>query len=70
MAWSTLDESTQSHWEAIMTDHQNAHPAVMLTMVDGKAVPMTVPVDDIILKAEEAGLIIASPVEESAEITP
>ena len=69
LAWSTLDESTQRHWEAIMADHQKAHPAVMLTMVDGKAVPMTVPVDDIILRAEEAGLI-ASPIEESAEVTP
>jgi len=69
LAWSTLDESTQSHWERIMTEHQNAHPAIMLTMVDGKSVPMTVPVDDIILRAEEAGLI-ASPVEECAEVTP
>jgi len=69
LAWSTLDESTQSHWEAIMSDHQKAHPAVMLTMIDGKAVPMTVPVDDIIMKAEEAGLI-ASPVEECADVTP
>ncbi len=40
-----------------MVDHQKAHPLVMLTMIDGKPVPMTVAVDDIILKAEESGLI-------------
>ena len=69
LAWSTLDESAQRHWEKIMADHQKAHPAVMLTMIDGSAVPMTIPVDDIILKAEESGLI-ASPIEEIAEIMP
>ena len=69
LAWSTLEKSAQSHWEAIMTEHQHAHPAVMLTMIDGKAVSMTMAVDDIILKAEEAGLI-ASPVEEIAEVNP
>ncbi len=69
LAWSTLEASAQNHWEAIMSNHQKAHPAVMLTMIDGKAVPMTVPVDDIIMKAEEAGLI-SSLVEESTEVTP
>jgi DNA topoisomerase I len=68
LAWSTLDESTHKHWEVIMADHQKAHPAVMLTMLDGKPVPMSVAVDDIILKAEEAGLISAA-VEESNDIT-
>ena len=59
LAWSALDENTQKHWEQIMVAHQKAHPAVMLTMINGKPVPMTVAVDDIILKAEEAGLITA-----------
>jgi DNA topoisomerase I len=68
LAWSTLDESVHRHWEAIMADHQKAHPAVILTMTDGKPVPMTIPVDDIILRAEETGLVSA-PVEENAEVT-
>jgi DNA topoisomerase-1 len=68
LAWSTLDETVQKHWETVMTEHQKAHPAVMLTMTDGKPVPMNIPVDDIILKAEESGLVTAS-VEESIEVT-
>ena len=68
LAWSTLDESAHSHWESIMADHLKAHPAVMLTMTDGKPVPMTIPVDDIILKAEESGLI-ATAAEEPSEVT-
>ena len=67
LAWSTLDESIQKHWEAIMADHQKAHPLVMLTMLDGQPVPMTVAVDDIILKAEESGLI-CNAVEESSGV--
>ena len=69
LAWSSLDESTHHHWEAIMADHQKAHPSIMLTMIDGSPVPMTIAVDEIILKAEESGLITA-PVEETTEITP
>jgi len=68
LAWSTLDESTHTHWESIMADHLKAHPAVMLTMRDGKPVPMTIPVDDIILKAEESGLISMA-AEEPSEVT-
>ncbi len=68
LAWSTLEESAVKHWEAIMTEHQKAHPLVMLTMTDGKPVPMTIPLDDIITKAEEMGLISAA-TEEPAEVT-
>jgi DNA topoisomerase-1 len=68
LAWSTLDESAHTHWESIMADHLTAHPAVMLTMTDGNPVPMTTPVDDIILKAEESGLI-SSAVEEISVVT-
>ena len=39
----------------------------MLTMLDGQPVPMTVAVDDIILKAEESGLI-CNAVEESSGV--
>ena len=51
-----------------MADHLKAHPAVLLTMTDGSPVPMTTPVDDIILKAEESGLI-APVVQEPSEVT-
>jgi len=68
LAWSTLDESIRNRWEAIMTDHQKAHPAIMLKMTDGSPVPMTIPVDDIILKAEQTGLISAA-MEENTEVT-
>jgi len=68
LSWATLDESIHKHWESIMADHLKAHPAVTLTMIDGKPVPLTTPVDDIILKAEESGLI-STTVEEPTEIT-
>ena len=41
----------------------------MLLMTDGQPVSMTTPVDDIILKAEESGLIAATVVQEPAEVT-
>ena len=68
LAWSTLDESAHQRWEAVMADHQKAHPAVMITMSDGTPASMTTPVDDIILRAEESGLITTA-VEEPAEVT-
>ena len=68
LAWSTLDETAHTHWETIMADHLKAHPAVTLMMTDGTPVPMTIPVDDIILKAEESGLISLA-VEEPSEVT-
>ncbi|EAT59615.1 type I DNA topoisomerase [Chlorobium ferrooxidans] len=68
LAWSTLDETARNRWEAVMAEHQKAHPAVTLTMTDGKPVPMTIPVDDIISRAEESGLVTA-PAEAAAEVT-
>lgn len=68
LAWGTLDEEVRNHWEAVMEKHRKAHPAVTLTMTDGKPVPMNMSVDDIILRAEEAGLV-SSAVSENAEIT-
>jgi DNA topoisomerase-1 len=59
LAWGTLEESVQKRWEAVMADHQKAHPPVLLTMIDGQPVSMTTAVDDIILKAEAAGLLNA-----------
>ena len=69
LAWSTLEEGVRNNWESIMADHQKAHPSVMLLMTDGQPVSMTTPVDDIILKAEESGLIAATVVQEPAEVT-
>ncbi|MBV5328803.1 MAG: type I DNA topoisomerase [Chlorobium sp.] len=68
LAWGTLDEEVQRHWETLMTEHQKAHPTVALTMIDGRPVPLTLSVDDIITRAEEAGLIAAVP-EEQQELT-
>ena len=50
-----------------MADHQKAHPPVQLTMIDGQPVSMTTAVDDIILKAEAAGLL--SVVESSVALS-
>ncbi|MEI8032433.1 MAG: type I DNA topoisomerase [Chlorobiaceae bacterium] len=69
LAWSTLDETAQKRWEALMADHQKAHPQVVLTMTDGKPVPMTIPVDDIITRAEETGLIEVPVTEEKTAVT-
>ncbi len=69
LAWSTLDETAQKRWEAVMADHQKAHPAVQLTMTDGSPVPMNIPVDDIITRAEESGLVTAPVTQEQAEVT-
>ena len=59
LAWGTLEESAQQRWEAVMADHQKAHPPVLLVMADGQPASMTTAVDDIILKAEAAGLVNA-----------
>jgi DNA topoisomerase-1 len=68
MAWTTLDEDTRKLWESAMEAHRKAHPAITLTMADGKPVPMNLSVDEIILRAEEAGLVAAAP-GENPEIT-
>ena len=70
LSWNTLDEATQARWEKIMNDHMAAHPVVTITMLDGKPAPMNLPIEDIITRAEDAGLIMAaSEQEESAEAT-
>ncbi len=68
LAWSALDDNTRKNWESVMDEHRKAHPDITLTMADGKPVPMNLSIDEIILKAEESGLI-SSPVEENTEIT-
>ncbi|NTV98048.1 MAG: type I DNA topoisomerase [Chlorobiaceae bacterium] len=68
LAWATLDEETRKHWERVMEEHRKAHPVVTLKMTDGKPVPMTLSVDEIILRAEDAGLV-SSAVEEQSEVT-
>ncbi|TCD48144.1 type I DNA topoisomerase [Chlorobium sp. N1] len=64
MAWNSLDEGVRNHWEAVMEEHRKAHPTVTLMMLDGTPVPMQMAVDDIILMAEESGMV------EVAEETP
>jgi DNA topoisomerase-1 len=68
LSWSTLDEATQASWEKIMNDHMAAHPVVTITMLDGKPAPMNLPIEDIITKAEESGLVAVQS-EENAEVT-
>ena len=57
LAWNSLDEGVRAHWEAMMEEHRKAHPAVTLMMLDGTPVPMQMAVDDIILMAEESGMV-------------
>ncbi|NTW55470.1 MAG: type I DNA topoisomerase [Chlorobiaceae bacterium] len=68
LAWGTLEEKVQTHWETVMEKHRSEHPEVTLRMTDGKPVPMNISVDDIIHRAEESGLV-SSPVSEGSEIT-
>jgi DNA topoisomerase-1 len=57
LAWTALEPAAQERWERVMAAHQKAHPPVTLKMVDGSAVSMTRSIDDIIMKADAAGLI-------------
>ncbi|NTU97558.1 MAG: type I DNA topoisomerase [Chlorobiaceae bacterium] len=68
LAWGSLDEETRNRWESVMENHRKAHPEVPLMMADGKPVPMSLSVDEIIIRAEEAGLV-SPPVSETVEVT-
>jgi DNA topoisomerase-1 len=68
LAWNSLDPAVQQHWEAAMAEHRKAHPDVVLCMTDGSPVSMSLPVEDIITRAEDTGLI-APVTEKNAEIT-
>jgi len=68
LAWNSLDPAVQEKWEAAMTEHRKAHPDVVLTMTDGRTAPMNIPVEDIITRAEEAGLVTPA-AEESVGVT-
>ena len=70
LSWSSLDEQTQQRLEKAMDEHLAAHPTKAITMMDGTPAPMNLPIDDIITRAEESGLITAPSEEvESAEAT-
>jgi DNA topoisomerase-1 len=69
LSWNTLDPETQARWEKIMNDHMAAHPVVTIMMLDGKPAPMNLPIEDIILRAEDAGLISAASEQQEAEAT-
>ena len=68
LSWNAVEQGAKEHWEAVMKEHLAAHPDVTLLMVDGTPVPITLPVDDIITRSEEAGLISA-PVSVETEVT-
>jgi DNA topoisomerase-1 len=68
LSWTAVEKDVQKHWEEVMKEHLAAHPPVTIRMIDGSAVTMTLPVDDIITKAEESGLIKAQSTE-SMEVT-
>jgi DNA topoisomerase-1 len=67
LSWNTLDEATRDRWEKIMNDHLAAHPVVTITMLDGKPAPMTLPIEDVIARAEDAGLISVRSEQEETE---
>lgn len=70
LSWTTIETEVREHWEAVMKEHLAAHPAVTISMIDGTPAPMTIPIEDIIAKAEEAGLISNQSVQETdAEVT-
>jgi DNA topoisomerase-1 len=69
LSWNTLDEATRDRWEKIMNNHIAAHPAVTITMLDGKPAPMTLPIEDVIARAEDAGLISAASEQQESEAT-
>ncbi|NTU53830.1 MAG: type I DNA topoisomerase [Chlorobiaceae bacterium] len=66
LSWNTLEKEPREHWESVIKAHLAAHPDLAITMLDGKPVPMNLPVDDIILRAEDAGLICVQSEQETA----
>ena len=68
LSWNAVEKEVREHWESVIKDHLAAHPAVTITMLDGTPAPMTLPIDDIITRAEESGLISAQS-EHETEVT-
>jgi DNA topoisomerase-1 len=64
LSWNAVEKEVREHWEAVMQEHLAAHPDVVIRMVDGTPAPMTLPIEDIITRAEEAGLITRESPEE------
>ncbi|ACF47214.1 DNA topoisomerase I [Prosthecochloris aestuarii DSM 271] len=56
-AWGQLEPALQQHWQSVMDQHLAAHPQVTLLMTDGSPVNMQLTVDEIMVFAEEKGLI-------------
>ncbi|HWR00370.1 MAG TPA: type I DNA topoisomerase [Chlorobaculum sp.] len=67
-SWTAVEKEVREHWESVIRDHLAAHPNVTITMVDGTPAPMTLPIEDIIIRAEESGLISAQS-EQETEVT-
>jgi DNA topoisomerase-1 len=68
LAWNTLDAAAQQYWEGVMSEHRKAHPDVILKMIDGTPVPVNLPLEDIIMRAEDSGLV-APATEEHSGVT-
>lgn len=68
LSWNGVEQEAKAYWESVMKAHLAAHPDVTLMMTDGTPVPMTLPVDDIITRAEESGLCSA-PAPDPVEVT-
>jgi len=68
LAWNSLDPALQQHWESVMAEHRKAHPDVVILMTDGSKAPMNLPIEEIIMRAEQAGLV-STATEEPAAVT-
>ncbi|NTU58590.1 MAG: type I DNA topoisomerase [Chlorobiaceae bacterium] len=67
-SWNAVEKEVREHWEKVIKDHLEAHPVLTITMLDGTPAPMALPIEDIITRAEESGLISAQS-EQEAEVT-
>lgn len=67
-SWTAVEKEIREHWESVIREHLAAHPTVAITMLDGTPASMTLPIEDIITRAEESGLI-SSQSEQEAEVT-
>ncbi|NTW52244.1 MAG: type I DNA topoisomerase [Chlorobiaceae bacterium] len=67
-SWTAVEKEIREHWESVIREHLAAHPTVAITMLDGTPALMTLPIEDIITRAEESGLI-SSQSEQEAEVT-
>jgi DNA topoisomerase-1 len=68
LSWNAVEKEVKERWEAVMAEHLAAHPDIMIRMLDGTPASMTMPIEEIITRAEESGLI-SNQVEQETEVT-